>query len=310
MASEAANKGSCARCRTGLAIIPIKVTLRGGSKSIITYAFLDNGSNSSFCTESLALQLGWKGQRTEISLSTLEKKKSTINSFIIHDLRVSDLDENENICLPTLYTRPEIPVSSDDIPTQDDIDRWPHLQGVFIPNVQAEVGLHIAADVPEALDPLEIKHTDRQLHQTVEEFYNHEYSESIADDKTEMSQEEMRFRQNAKETVRLENGNYQISLPFKDHDILVPNNKTQVLQPATSLKKRLQRDQRFGKTTEQSLQGRHADQRICMEQKTQEYGKAWYIPHHGVYHPRKPGKIRVVFYCSAKFNGVSLNSMQ
>ena len=37
-------------------------------------------------------------------------------------------------------------------------------------------------------------------------------------------------------------------------------------------------------------------------------GKLWYLPHHGVYHPEKPGKIRVVFDCSAKFNGVSLNT--
>ena len=36
-------------------------------------------------------------------------------------------------------------------------------------------------------------------------------------------------------------------------------------------------------------------------------GKVWYIPHHGVYHPKKPGKIRVVFDCSAKFAGTSLN---
>lgn len=30
-------------------------------------------------------------------------------------------------------------------------------------------------------------------------------------------------------------------------------------------------------------------------------------PHHGVYHPRKPAKIRVVFDCSAEFQGESLN---
>ena len=36
-------------------------------------------------------------------------------------------------------------------------------------------------------------------------------------------------------------------------------------------------------------------------------GRTWYLPHHGVYHPEKPGKIRVVFDCSAKFNGVSIN---
>ena len=32
-----------------------------------------------------------------------------------------------------------------------------------------------------------------------------------------------------------------------------------------------------------------------------------YIPHHGVYHPSKPEKIRVVFDCGAEFKGTSLN---
>ena len=34
---------------------------------------------------------------------------------------------------------------------------------------------------------------------------------------------------------------------------------------------------------------------------------SWYIPHFGVYHPSK-NKIRVVFDCSAKNQGTSLNS--
>ena len=33
----------------------------------------------------------------------------------------------------------------------------------------------------------------------------------------------------------------------------------------------------------------------------------WYIPHHGVYHLKNPNKIRVVFDCSAQFEGESLN---
>jgi len=36
-------------------------------------------------------------------------------------------------------------------------------------------------------------------------------------------------------------------------------------------------------------------------------GQVWYIPHHGIYHTKKPNKIRVVFDCSAKFGGTSLN---
>ncbi|XP_066499342.1 uncharacterized protein [Hoplias malabaricus] len=38
-----------------------------------------------------------------------------------------------------------------------------------------------------------------------------------------------------------------------------------------------------------------------------EPGNVWYIPHQGVYHPRKPEKIRVVFDCSAKYEGTALN---
>lgn len=34
---------------------------------------------------------------------------------------------------------------------------------------------------------------------------------------------------------------------------------------------------------------------------------AWYIPHHGIYHPQKPGKICVVFDCSSKYQETSLN---
>ena len=33
----------------------------------------------------------------------------------------------------------------------------------------------------------------------------------------------------------------------------------------------------------------------------------WYIPHHEVYHRKRPDKIRVVFDCSAQFESESLN---
>ena len=37
-------------------------------------------------------------------------------------------------------------------------------------------------------------------------------------------------------------------------------------------------------------------------------GRYWYLPHHGVYHPQKPGKIRVVFDCSAQYANMSINT--
>ncbi|XP_067023705.1 uncharacterized protein [Acropora muricata] len=43
------------------------------------------------------------------------------------------------------------------------------------------------------------------------------------------------------------------------------------------------------------------------ERAPKRYETVWYVPHHGVYHPKKPEKLRVVFDCSADFQGHSLN---
>lgn len=38
-------------------------------------------------------------------------------------------------------------------------------------------------------------------------------------------------------------------------------------------------------------------------------GKTWYILHHGVFNPSKPGKIRVVLECSAEVGEKSINKI-
>ena len=38
-----------------------------------------------------------------------------------------------------------------------------------------------------------------------------------------------------------------------------------------------------------------------------ESKRVWYLPHHPVFHPKKPDKPRVVFDCAAKCNRLSLN---
>ena len=61
---------------TSLTILPVKVKAKGTDQMIQTYAFLDNGSNTSFCSEELANQLNLSGKRTTLSLMTMEREKS------------------------------------------------------------------------------------------------------------------------------------------------------------------------------------------------------------------------------------------
>ena len=41
-------------------------------------------------------------------------------------------------------------------PPKNDVDKWPNLGGVHLSRVDADVGLLLACDAPEVLDPLEI----------------------------------------------------------------------------------------------------------------------------------------------------------
>ena len=333
--------------KTAMAVVPVKVWPKGNGTPVITYAFLDNGSSSSFCTEALMRQLGVNGPRTLISLTTLDRKNSLTDSFVVQDLAISDLDENVFVKLPTLYTRPEIPVSKEDIPNQVDIDKWPHLSGVYLPDVEVEIGLLIASDVPQILDPLEVKHcqdggpyasrtivgwvvngplgcrnhrsripsfffkADHDLNQMVKDYYNGNFPESSADDKPEMSQEELRFLKVLNSTAVLKEGHYEMALPFRDREVAVPNNRVQAEQRALWLKRKLH-----------SKKDLYADYKAFMAEILEKgYARKVpahmqgincvkrYIPHHGIYHPRKPGKIRVVCDCSAKFQGKSVNDL-
>ncbi len=75
------------------------------------------------------------------------------------------------------------------------------------------------------------------------------------------------------------------------------------------LEKRLKKDDQYCKdyvAFMENLIARDDAERVPESEITNQ--TTWYIPHHGIYHPQKPGKIRVVFDCSAKFHNTSLNN--
>ena len=260
---------------TAMAIVSVKVWPKGKGTPVITYAFLDSSSSSTFCSEALIRQLGVNGPGTLIYLATLDRKNILTDSFILQELAIFDLDQNVFIKLPPLYTRPEIPISKEGIPNQVDVDKWPHLTGVYLPDVEAAVILIIASDVQQILDPLEVRHNcqdggpyasgtivgwvvngplgcrnqcscipsfcvkaNHDLNQMVTDYYNGDFPESSADDKPEMSQVELRFLNVLNSTAVLK-GHYEMALPFRDREVTVPNNWVQAERRALWLKQKL-----------------------------------------------------------------------
>ncbi|CAB4012051.1 Hypothetical predicted protein [Paramuricea clavata] len=139
---------------TGLAIVPVRVKAKGRSEVVETYAFLDLGSNTSFCTESLLKKLKDQGEKTKLSLTTMLGEGTPTECSMVK-LEIFDLDNQSRVELAKVYSTPSLPIRSDCIGKQEDIDRWPHLQGISIPHIEAEIGLLIGSDAPEILQPQE-----------------------------------------------------------------------------------------------------------------------------------------------------------
>lgn len=123
------------------------------------------------------------------------------------------------------------------------------------------------------------------------------------------SQEDLRFLAKLNEGIRQQqDGHYEMPLPFKGERPNLPNNKVYAERRLKSLEKRLKRDEQYYKdylAFMKEIIARGDAEKVP----ERELGNqpAWYIPHHGVYNPQKPGKIRVVFDCSARFQNTSLN---
>ena len=127
-------------------------------------------------------------------------------------------------------------------------------------------------------------------------------------DECAFSYEDKRFLSKVKGGIhQLPSGQYEAPLPLKDGVGKLPNNRELAVKRLMNLKRKLNNNSSFGKDYVEFM-------KILIDKGYAEIAptisktdEVWYIPHHGVYHPKKPEKIRVVFDCSAVFRSQSLN---
>ncbi|XP_073718035.1 uncharacterized protein [Misgurnus anguillicaudatus] len=149
-------------------------------------------------------------------------------------------------------------------------------------------------EVPLATDVLKVLESD--------------FNEKGYEDKY-VSQNDVHFIQFLNDNIKQkDDGRLEIPLPFKDNCFpTLPNNKRLATLRLQHLEKKLRANKQYLEQyiafMGEIIQKGHAEPAPPLA----EGETVWYIPHHGVYNPKKPGKLRVVFDCSAKFRGISLN---
>ena len=114
------------------------------------------------------------------------------------------------------------------------------------------------------------------------------------------------------ETTTLRNGQrYDVGMLWADDEIQLPNNYFLALVQLKSLEKRLSRDtslkENYANTIREDLGKGYLITVPDSHKVEQRSDKEWYLPHHPVINPNKPGKVRRVLNGAAKFHGTSLN---
>ena len=314
---------------TGLPIVPVRVKAPGQDKVVETYAFLDNGSNTTFCTEALMDELDLKGEEITLSLTTLESAESSIRCSVTK-LEICDLDEDHLVEVSNVFSVRALPVSVDNIARQRDVDRWEHLRGIHVREMNSEIGLLIGNDAPEALQPIEVRQSENsgpyatrtvfgwaingplgrvgahrstanfieaELNQQFERFCNLEFNDVTYKPRLAMSPNDERALQAMQSSILLRDDNhYEIALPWKEHPPALESNKSLAEHRLKHLKRRLQREpvtlEKYVGFIDGLLSNGYA-RRIPLNELSVD-DLAWYLPHHPVFHPKKPEKIRVV----------------
>ncbi|XP_059093458.1 uncharacterized protein LOC131888586 [Tigriopus californicus] len=268
--------------RVAMALIPVKVRVQGGLKEIITYAGLDNFSSDCFVTDEIVEKLGLVGPRTKISLTTMNETRRAISTRAINGLEVSDIDGNEKVFLPVSFSKDKLPVSKRDVITPEECGRYPHLSDIPFVFIDANVGLLLGANSPEALKPLEIvsgpvgtpyasKHklgwalngpigtrrmSGRQvkvnsvqadyqgIDKELRQMYSNDFRD-IGEDELGPSAEDKVWLKKVENSIHKEGGHYCISLPFRHDRMNFADNRSQALRQLHGLKKRIFRDAKF-----------------------------------------------------------------
>ena len=300
-ASEERNDGevaACASLNTGMEVISmcvVPVRLRHGDsgESLKTYALLDSCSQGTFILERLLKRFGIKGRKTSINIKTLNgevtNKSSVINRLKVASSRNSSEDWLQ---LPDTYTKKYLPVGKEDLATPSKLKKWGHPERILDKineDDNISVGLLIGANCTKALEP---------------RLYNLEFIEAGPTERkleASMSREDKKFMNILQDGTQPRNGHYQVPLPFRDSCVNLPNNRYQARQRFSYLDKKFSKNNQFKVDYIRFMKDIIAKGYARKSATEAASGKTWYLPHHGVYHPNKPGKIRVVFDLSADY---------
>ena len=148
---------------------------------------------------------------------------------------------------------------------------------------------------------------DRKPIDLIERFWKLEDYGAVKSGAKPLSIEDKRAMHIIEDTTRLVDGRYEVGMLWKKDERWFPNNLVMARQCLESLKRRLTKseNEEMASKYREVMDGyirSGFEKEVAKESSTH-----WYLPHHPVTSPTKPGKVRIIFDAAAEYEGTSLN---
>ena len=124
------------------------------------------------------------------------------------------------------------------------------------------------------------------------------------------SKKELQAQKMPESTTKFTGERYEVGMLWSEPEPHLPNNYSSAVGQLYSLERRFQGDPNLKSLYQQSIDT-DVEKRLVKILDESEvkgtFGKEWYLPHHPVLNPNKPGKVRRVCNAASKYKDICLN---
>ena len=308
-------------------------------------ALLDSGSTHTLVSSKFVNELGLVGQSATCVMNTVGAQSSVASSVMSLDMCAIDDDREYRVC--NVFVVSDIPAETPDVTLDlsmyDHLSDLPF----SVREGSCKADLIIGMDNAHLIVPLEVRRSETNvkqpyatrtllgwaLHGPVPSVDRCDKASNLVCNQVNLQNLDVQIEKLwdiehdvidahawsvddckvydlwERETVFSE-GHYEVPVPWREGEPNMPNNRFLAEKRLDSTVKRLVKTGMYETYQDNlfSMVAKGYAEPVTDSQLKGKEGRLWYLPHQCVLRADKPGKVRIVFDCAAKYRGMSLNS--
>nr|XP_044248645.1 uncharacterized protein LOC108069676 [Drosophila takahashii] len=321
----------------------IPVTLRGKSKLIEIYAFMDDGSTLTLLEESVANELEEDGIPSPLCISWTGSVQRQEPSSRRLDLRISGTSQNSKVFnISNVHTVASLGMTAETMIAEDVKRKYRHLKGIPIKSYKQVVPkMIIGVNNPNLISSLKVREgkwnqpvaaktrlgwtvyggsrqrgnrfnfhkceCDSDLHEMVKAYIT---AEDKVSTQRKSTPEESRASEILMERTTYDGNKYTAGLLWLDEHRSFPDSFPMAERRLKCLQRKMHNDPELAVELNQQIQNlvdKGYAKKLSSEETKKDAAGAWYLPIFTVRNPHKPNRVRLVWDAAAKASKYCLN---